>query len=682
MNRGIVFVCVVGAALASCKGAGGKKRVPDGEKASAAFLIRTIEAVRTVREHQAVLMLGEGVAEVCGKGCECLARAAQADAGDRGQALYECPSVCTPDARAKALAAPAGERLATLAMACTPEVIGLGAESAKQVGDDWLAVLVSGQYLADAYDAANADDRKAYQTAFEGFVVPLAPTAGMAGVAVPGAQNAGALGRSRTFVAIDAKGTLRAGTMHGARFTPTGAAYVPATLRDFPDADTLGKKLREARALGFPLEKVAAGDDALAKAPPQDDPPPPIDDPPPPEEPDDEDDESGGTGIAMATTEGKMGKKDSDRAEGQYKMKRNADDPQLARQQAIEAARKAGVLGSASLTEGGAFASLTGTGDVTSGFDDVDSHGGLLGEPLHRVVGLAGTPIDEQVVVFADRAAPATALLEVLSVVPDGAVLAAEREGRLVALPLAFTSGFGFASSPAYGEPTAALTLDVGTDTILVGSAALGEQTEVSAGDAAALQAAIKARLDEPAFADRGSVTVTPRDDATVAQVVAAFDAALSAGARTVAFESSARVGTGWGTIGTGRYGTIGGTIGGGQVGPRGTAPAGPSVSLGQPNAAGDLDKAIIRRYIKRNLPKITYCYEKALLTKPSLAGTVTAKFFIAPNGSVASSEASGVDPTVASCVAQVIKGIEFPKPKGGGGVQVNYPFTFRSAQK
>jgi hypothetical protein len=25
-----------------------------------------------------------------------------------------------------------------------------------------------------------------------------------------------------------------------------------------------------------------------------------------------------------------------------------------------------------------------------------------------------------------------------------------------------------------------------------------------------------------------------------------------------------------------------------------------------------------------------------------------------------------------------VIKGIEFPKPKGGGGVQVNYPFTFR----
>jgi hypothetical protein len=27
-----------------------------------------------------------------------------------------------------------------------------------------------------------------------------------------------------------------------------------------------------------------------------------------------------------------------------------------------------------------------------------------------------------------------------------------------------------------------------------------------------------------------------------------------------------------------------------------------------------------------------------------------------------------------------VIHAIEFPKPKGGGGVQVNYPFTFRPA--
>ncbi|HEU0033615.1 MAG TPA: AgmX/PglI C-terminal domain-containing protein [Kofleriaceae bacterium] len=274
------------------------------------------------------------------------------------------------------------------------------------------------------------------------------------------------------------------------------------------------------------------------------------DDPPPPEEedkPDDGADESGGTGTAMALEEGKMGKKDSDRAEGQYKMQKNQEDPQLARQQAIEQARTAGILGSTALTQGGAFASLTGTGDISSGFDDTNIYGGLLGNEAGEMNG-----------------------------------------------------GFGYGRS---------------------------------------------------GFGPGGG-------------------------------------GTGWGTIGTGRYGTIGhgsGTgsgygVGGGRGGMRGRSSAVPTVSIGQPNAQGDLDKAIIRRYIKRNIQKIQYCYEKELLAKSNLAGTVQTQFFITPNGNVATASGSGVDPEVANCVANVIKGIEFPKPKGGGGVQVNYPFTFRPA--
>ena len=266
------------------------------------------------------------------------------------------------------------------------------------------------------------------------------------------------------------------------------------------------------------------------------------DDPPPPPE-----EESGGTGTAMALDEGKMGKKDSDRAEGQYKMKKDQDDPQLARQQAIEQARTAGILGNTALVQGGAFASLTGTGDISSGFDDTNIYGCLLGNEAGEMNG-----------------------------------------------------GFGFGRS---------------------------------------------------GFGPGGG-------------------------------------GTGWGTIGTGRYGTIGhgsGTgsgygVGGGRGGMRGRTSAVPTVSIGQPNAQGDLDKAIIRRYIKRNIQKITYCYEKQLLAKPGLSGTVSTQFFISPNGNVTASNGSGVDPEVSSCVADVIRGIEFPKPKGGGGVQVNYPFTFRPA--
>jgi hypothetical protein len=272
------------------------------------------------------------------------------------------------------------------------------------------------------------------------------------------------------------------------------------------------------------------------------------DDPPPPEEedkPDDGADESGGTGTAMALEEGKMGKKDSDRAEGQYKMKKEQEDPQLARQQAIEQARNAGILGNTALTQGGAFASLTGTGDISSGFDDGNIYGGLLGNEAGEMNG-----------------------------------------------------GFGFGRS---------------------------------------------------GFGPGGG-------------------------------------GTGWGTIGTGRYGTIGhgsGTgsgygVGGGRGGMRGRTAAVPTVAIGQPNAQGDLDKAIIRRYIKRNQQKIQYCYEKELLAKPNLSGTVMTNFLITPNGNVSSSTGSGVDPNVANCVAEVIRNIEFPKPKGGGNVQVNYPFIFR----
>src|SRR6185503_5387964 len=100
---------------------------------------------------------------------------------------------------------------------------------------------------------------------------------------------------------------------------------------------------------------------------------------------------------------------------------------------------------------------------------------------------------------------------------------------------------------------------------------------------------------------------------------------------------------TGWGTIGTGHYGSIGhgsGTgsgygVGGGRGGMRGRTSAVPSARLGVPTITGDLDKAIVRRYIKRNIAKITYCYEKQLLAKPGLAGTVSTQFFISPNGKV-----------------------------------------------
>jgi hypothetical protein len=72
------------------------------------------------------------------------------------------------------------------------------------------------------------------------------------------------------------------------------------------------------------------------------------------------------------------------------------------------------------------------------------------------------------------------------------------------------------------------------------------------------------------------------------------------------------------------------------------------------------------------------YCYERRLLAVPGLAGTLTTEFVIDPTGMVAAATASGVDEEVANCVADVIKAIEFPRPRGGNAVKVTYPITFR----
>jgi hypothetical protein len=99
---------------------------------------------------------------------------------------------------------------------------------------------------------------------------------------------------------------------------------------------------------------------------------------------------------------------------------------------------------------------------------------------------------------------------------------------------------------------------------------------------------------------------------------------------------------------------------------------------IGDPVTSGPgYDKSIIRRYIRRRLNEIGYCYEKQLLAHPSLEGEVMATFLISPAGVVQSSTARGFDAEVASCIAGVIQTIEFPATGDHGGVQVNYPFRF-----
>ncbi|MEO8699873.1 MAG: AgmX/PglI C-terminal domain-containing protein [Kofleriaceae bacterium] len=143
------------------------------------------------------------------------------------------------------------------------------------------------------------------------------------------------------------------------------------------------------------------------------------------------------------------------------------------------------------------------------------------------------------------------------------------------------------------------------------------------------------------------------------------------------------------GIIGSGRYGTIsngtatGDHWGGHRAGAGGIPPRRPFfVPCAGPTpcwtADGELDKAIIRRYIKRELSKIQYCYEKELLAVPDLGGTVRVGFLISPSGAVTSVTATGTNDNVASCIGGVVGAIAFPAAKGS--TQVTYPFTIRLA--
>jgi hypothetical protein len=144
------------------------------------------------------------------------------------------------------------------------------------------------------------------------------------------------------------------------------------------------------------------------------------------------------------------------------------------------------------------------------------------------------------------------------------------------------------------------------------------------------------------------------------------------------------------GGVGAGDYMTHGhgtragdgfGIPGSGTHGMPGHHAQAPEPRIGQANIIGDYDKSIIRRHIKLNIDKIGYCYEKQLIAHPDMQGEILVQFFIQPNGTVRGSTGTGFDSEVANCVAGVVGRIEFPAPKGGG-ITVNYPFTFHPAGK
>lgn len=80
----------------------------------------------------------------------------------------------------------------------------------------------------------------------------------------------------------------------------------------------------------------------------------------------------------------------------------------------------------------------------------------------------------------------------------------------------------------------------------------------------------------------------------------------------------------------------------------------------------GNLDAKRARNVITTRsvMERLTYCYEKDLLAKSDLAGTMTANVDIDEKGAVTDSTSSGLDYEYTNdCVAGYLRTAAFPKP-------------------
>ena len=101
----------------------------------------------------------------------------------------------------------------------------------------------------------------------------------------------------------------------------------------------------------------------------------------------------------------------------------------------------------------------------------------------------------------------------------------------------------------------------------------------------------------------------------------------------------------------------------------------------------GGMDPDVIRQILIENIPQFRHCYQRELDRSTSaFNGVVRLDFLIGASGHVTKASvetaSKGLPRKVKGCVVDVLKGIKFPEPLGGGVVEVNQPFNFYPKRK
>jgi len=147
----------------------------------------------------------------------------------------------------------------------------------------------------------------------------------------------------------------------------------------------------------------------------------------------------------------------------------------------------------------------------------------------------------------------------------------------------------------------------------------------------------------------------------------------------------SKNLGLGKSSAEIGNFGSDAGGIGKASGGSKGlTSKNGSDLLYVEPKTVvlGSIDPDILRKILQEYLPQFRHCYQQELAgNSDDIKGVVDLNFRIDAAGKVISTNIKAKDARFSSkgldCMAQVLKIINFPAPKGGGVVDVRQPLNF-----
>jgi hypothetical protein len=96
----------------------------------------------------------------------------------------------------------------------------------------------------------------------------------------------------------------------------------------------------------------------------------------------------------------------------------------------------------------------------------------------------------------------------------------------------------------------------------------------------------------------------------------------------------------------------------------------------------GSMDPELLRKILREYIPQFRHCYQQELIVNSEkIKGVIDLNFTIASSGKVSKYQIKTKDAQFSQkgvgCMGQVLSVIDFPKPKGGGFVDVRQPLNF-----